>query len=280
MSRLLKFRGLMAPVFTGFNSKNQVNLERIEPFAKLLKSKGVNAVLVNGTSGEAMQMSTSERMKIAEKWREVCKKEDMIMMVQVGGCSFIDVMELTKHASSLEVDGILSLPELYFKPKSVAKAVEYFNEISNNCKQIPLYYYHIPVFSNVDLPMADLTALAKKEIPNFAGIKFSSGDIEKALPCLKNGQVFIGPNTILCGALALGFNSAIMTSLNVFPEPSVKMLKYFDEGQWDKAQEQQKILNDFIQASMRKYGDWLPAMKKSFNEQFKEMEMGDVRKPL
>ena len=280
MFRLLNFKGLMAPVFTGFNSKNQLNLDRIEPFAKLLKSKEVNAVLVNGTSGEAMQMSRDERMKVAERWREVCRKEDMIMMVQVGGTSFIDVMELTKHAASLEVDGILSLPELYFKPKSTLKAVEYLNEISKNCSNIPLYYYHIPVFSQVDLPMAELTSVAKKEISNFAGIKYSSGDLEKAIPCLKNGQVFIGSNTILVGALALGFNSAIMTSLNVYPEPSVKMMKYFSEGDWKKAQEQQFILNDFIQSSMKKYGEWLPSMKKSFNEQFKDIEMGEVRKPL
>lgn len=280
MSRLLNFKGLMAPVFTGFNSKNQVNLDRIEPFAKLLKSKGVNAVLVNGTSGEAMQMTKAERLKVAEKWKEVCDKEDMIMMVQVGGCSFIDVMEHTKHAASLGVDGILSLPELYFKPKSTKKAVEYLNEISINCSNIPLFYYHIPVFSQVDLPMAELTALAKKEITNFAGIKYSSGDLEKALPCLKNGQVFIGSNTILCGALALGFNSAIMTSLNVFPEPSVNMMKYFNDGDWKKAQEQQHILNEFIQSSMKKYGDWLPSMKKTFNDFFKDISMGEVRKPL
>jgi N-acetylneuraminate lyase len=280
MSRLLNFKGLMAPVFTGFNSKNQVNLDRIEPFAKLLKSKEVNAVLVNGTSGEAMQMSRDERMKVAEKWSEVCKKEDMIMMVQVGGCSFIDVMEHTKHAASLGVDGILSLPELYFKPKSTKKAVEYLNEISINCSNIPLYYYHIPVFSQVDLPMNELTAIAKKEIPNFAGIKYSSGDLEKALPCLNNGQVFIGSNTILCGALALGFNSAIMTSLNVNPDPAVKMMKYFNAGEWNKAQEQQRILNDFIQSCMKKYGEWLPSMKKTFNDKFIDMSMGEVRKPL
>lgn len=280
MSRLLNFKGLMAPVFTGFNSKNQVNLERIAPFARLLKSKGVTAVLVNGTSGEAMQMSRDERMRVAEKWSEVCKKEDMIMMVQVGGCAFIDVMEHTKHAASLGVDGILSLPELYFKPKSAKKAVEYLNEISSNCPTIPLYYYHIPVFSQVDLPMAELTAIAKKEISNFAGIKYSSGDLEKALPCLNNGQVFIGSNTILCGALALGFNSAIMTSLNVFPEPSVKMMKCFSDGKWHEAQEQQRILNDFIQSSMKKYGDWLPSMKKTFNDKFEDISMGEVRKPL
>lgn len=225
-------------------------------------------------------MSRDERMKVAEKWSEVCKKEDMIMMVQVGGCSFIDVMEHTKHAASLGVDGILSLPELYFKPKSTKKAVEYLNEISSNCSNIPLYYYHIPVFSQVDLPMAELTAMAKKEIPNFAGIKYSSGDLEKALPCLNNGQVLIGSNTILIGALALGFNSAIMTSLNVFPEPSVKMMKYFNSGEFYKAQEQQRVLNDFIQSSMKKYGDWLPSMKKTFNDRFNDISMGEVRKPL
>jgi len=178
-SKLPQYKGLVAPTFTPFNEKGQVNYELIEPYAKLLKSKGLSAFLVNGTTGEGMQMTVDERKKALEKWSEVCKKLDVLLMVQVSGCAMVDAIELTKHAASLKVDGVLCLPELYFKPKSIAQLVQYLKEISSHCSNIPFYYYHIPMLTQVDLPMATFMEQARKEIPNFTGIKYTSGDLEK-----------------------------------------------------------------------------------------------------
>lgn len=167
------------PTFTPFKEDGQVNYDMIEPYAELLKSKGLSAFLVNGTSGEGMTMSVVERKKALECWHKACKKLDVILMVQVAGCPFADTVELAKHAASLNVDGILCLPELYFKPKTIQKLVQYLKDISVHCSDIPLYYYHIPIYTQVDLPMASFMELARKEIPTFAGIKFSSGDMKK-----------------------------------------------------------------------------------------------------
>lgn len=282
MSKLLDFKGLMAPVFTPFDENHQVNYEVIEEYASLLKSKGISAVLVNGTSGEGMLMSVSERKKITEKWQETCKKFDILMMVQISGCPFVDAVELAKHAAELKVDGVLCLPELYFKPKTVAKLVNFLKDLSIYCPDIPLYYYHIPMFTQVDLPMAEFMELAKITIPNFAGIKYTSGDLEKGLPCLKHGQVFLGADTILIGALALGFDSAIMTTLNIIPEHSIKIVQHMASGKNVKeAQKLQKEINEFVQTSLfLGGGDWVTSMKKSFNNTFSNLSMGPVRKPL
>ena len=251
ISKFPEFKGLVAPTFTPFDENNQINFEAIEPYAKLLKSRGISAFLVNGTSGEGMLLSVEERKKVAEKWSEVCKKHDILMMVQIAGCPFVDVVELAKHAAELKVDGILCLPELYFKPKTVEKLVSYLKDISVHCPNIPLYYYHYPAMTFVDLPMPSFMELARREIPSFVGIKFTSGDLEKGLPCLKHGQVFVGPNTILVGALALGFTNAIMTSLNVNQEFSLKIMKLMDEGKVIEARVQQNLLNDFIEKVLR-----------------------------
>lgn len=250
--KLPQFKGIIAPVFTPFDDKNQVNYDVIESYAKLLKSKGLSAVLVNGTTGEGMSMTVVERKMVLEKWSDACKKLDMILMVQISGCPFADVIDLTQHATSLKVDGVLCLPELYFKPKTIQKLVQYLKDIAVYCPNVPLYCYHIPVNTQVDLPMASFMELARAEIPTFCGIKFSSGDLEKAMQCLKHGQVFIGPNTIFCGALALGFTNAIMTSLNVNPEVSLKILEFMRDGNLSEAQEQQNLLNRFVESVLQK----------------------------
>jgi N-acetylneuraminate lyase len=271
----------MAPVFTAFDANNQVVYDVVENYASFLKSKEISAVLVNGTSGEGMLMSVEERKKITEKWSEACKKHDILLMVQISGCPFVDAIELAKHAEGLKVDGVLCLPELYFKPKTVKKLVENLKDISSHCPSIPLYYYHIPMFTQVDLPMAEFMTLAKKEISTFAGIKYTSGDLEKALPCLNNGQVFLGADTILVGALALGFDSAIMTSLNIIPELSVQIMKHMKAGEIGKSRELQYKINEFVQVTLKLGGgDWVPSMKKAFNENIKNLPMGPARKPL
>lgn len=281
MSKLLQFKGLMAPVLTAFHENHQVNYEVIEAYASLLKSKGISAVLINGTSGEGMLMSVDERKKVTEKWIKACKKHEILTMVQIAGCPFVDTVELAKHANNLKVDGVLCLPELYFKPKTIAKLVSYVKDISVHCPDIPLYYYHIPMFTQVDLPMADFMELAKKEIPNFAGIKYTSGDLEKGILCLKHGQVFLGADTILVGALALGFDSAIMTSLNIIPEESIKIIQLMEAGKIKEAREHQRKINEFVQKALQAGGgDWVSSMKKAFNETLSNFSMGPVRKPL
>lgn len=251
-SKLPKFKGLMAPTFTPFDDKGQINYDLIEPYAEFLKSKGISAILVNGTSGEGMLLTVEERKKVTQKWFDVCKKLEVLLMVQISGCPFADAVELAQHAAKLNVDGVLCLPELYFKPKTVEKLVQYLKDIAVHCPKVPIYYYHIPMFTALDLPMATFMQLARKEIPSFTGIKFTSGDLEKGIQCLKHGQVFLGSDTILVGALALGFESAIMTSLNINPEISLKIIELMKKEKVAEARIQQNILNDFVASTLIK----------------------------
>lgn len=297
-SKLPQFEGLMAPTFTPFDQHNEVNYLLIDPYAKLLKSKGISAILVNGTSGEGTSLSVQERKKVTEVWAESCHKHDIAMMVQISGCPFVDAVNLAQHAAALKVDGVLCLPELYFKPKTPEKLVSYLKEIALHCPNIPLYYYHIPMFTQVDLPLDSFMELARKEIPSFVGLKYTSGDLEKGVQCLKHGQVWLGSDTILAGALTLGFTNAIMTSLNINPEISIEILKLIEAGKVTEARDQQNRLNVFVAQTLKNgkitaealhkvfdfkfagNGEWVPSMKKAFNDKFKEINLGETRKPF
>lgn len=81
-SKFNNFEGLVAPVFSPFKEDECVDYSIIETYAKLLKSKGIHAVLVNGTTGEGVSLSVDERKKITLKWSQVCKTLDMALMVR------------------------------------------------------------------------------------------------------------------------------------------------------------------------------------------------------
>lgn len=96
---------------------------------------------------------------------QACRKYNMGMMVQIGGCGIADVFELAKHAEQIAVDYVLCLPDIYFKPKTEADLVVYFEHVAKYCPTRPLYYYHIPRRSGVDCKSAD--SIACRFLPLF-----------------------------------------------------------------------------------------------------------------
>ncbi|XP_058833551.1 N-acetylneuraminate lyase B-like [Topomyia yanbarensis] len=275
------FKGLMAPVFTGYLGVKDktINYEIILPYAKHLKAKGVDAVLVNGTSGEGMLLSVEERKQVTEAWKKACTENKLIMMTQIGGAPYPDVVALAKHAEQIGVDSVLCLPELYFKPKSPEKLTEYLQNIASHCPTTPFFYYHIPMFTDVNVNMPSFLDMAENVIPNFRGIKYTSGELDQGSCCLKTGRtIFLGADSILCPAVAAGFDSFIMTTLNICPELSIKIIEDMRDGKVEEARKTQQQLNGKI-ADILQHGDWVSAMKKAFNESC-DLNLGKTRAPL
>ncbi|KAG5874039.1 N-acetylneuraminate lyase [Gonioctena quinquepunctata] len=196
----LTFRGLCAAAFTAFRNDMSLNLEIIPSYAKYLFDSGINAVLVNGSTGEGMSLSISERKAVAEEWVKAVKPTKQHVMIQVGGCLFPHVLELAKHAETIGADSILCLPELYYSPKTSKQLIRYLKHVGDAAPRTPLLYYHNPKMTGVDLNMRQFMDEAAKELPTFQGIKFTSIDLDGAASALKanNGQyaVFLGTNTV------------------------------------------------------------------------------------
>lgn len=97
-----------------------------------------------------MSMSVNERKSILDKWVIEAKRLHLTVMVQIGGTTTQDVLELAKHASEQNVDAVLCLPQLYIKPQTEVELVKYLSLVAGNCPQIPLFYYHIPKYTGVN----------------------------------------------------------------------------------------------------------------------------------
>lgn len=122
--------------------------------------------------------------------------------------------------------------------------------------------------------MPRLCDLAEKDIPTFGGIKFSNSDLNEGSACLKPGRkIFLGSNTVFCGALALGFDSAILVSLNVFPELAQEVYAAVRENRWKDAQAAQEQLTTRFNACGS-------ALRAEFNRINSDFDCGPSRKPL
>ncbi|GLV44665.1 hypothetical protein CBL_20576 [Carabus blaptoides fortunei] len=261
-----------------------VNLEIIPEYAKYLSKNGINGVLVNGTSGEGMSLNVTERKQLTEEWMKVCKETKQTLMVQVGGAPLPDVLELAAHAEKLNVDALLCLPELYFKPYSSEQLIEYFSLISKAAPNTPLLYYHIPAFTNVNINMPEFLTKADGIIDTLVGIKFTSTDLVEGAECIKvcRGKyaIFLGADQLLTAAYALGFDSAIATTFNIYPELGQQIRQSFNKEHTDlqAAQTAQTKLSAQVN-NITKHGTWVTTMKSAMNI-VSPINVGPVRAPL
>ncbi|XP_046421234.1 N-acetylneuraminate lyase-like [Neodiprion fabricii] len=278
------FRGYVAPVFTPFlnDSTRSLNLSFIPQYAQFLLERGIPGVLVNGSLGEGPSMNVEERKSVLEAWVRAVKSTKQHLMVQIGGGSLPDVLELAKHAEKLGVDSILCLPELYFKPKTPKQLVEYLRIVGQAAPRTPLLYYHVPMFSNVDINMVEFLEAVGNRIPSFVGMKFTSPNLSEATDAMhvndKEFAIFVATDQTLAGAFVLGHDSAIAGTLNVFGDQLVDIQKASKSGEWKKAQEIQKTVAKSI-AAVIQHGHFVETMKVAM-ALLTPFDMGPPRAPL
>ncbi|KAJ8925400.1 hypothetical protein NQ315_009232 [Exocentrus adspersus] len=276
------YRGLCAPVFTVFNKDLTVNVDVIPEYAKFLAGNGIKGVLVHGTSGEGMSMTVTERKSVVEEWAKIVKTTNQHLMVQVGGCPLPDVLELAKHAEQLGVDSLLCLPDLYFKPTNPADLISYLKIVGEAAPTTPLLYYHIPEWTGVRIDMADFLNQSVGKIPTFHGIKYTSNDLSGGAAALRANDgkyaVFLGADTLLAGAFTMGFDSAIATTLNIWPQYAVQILEAIKANKVEEAREIQNRLSAAC-SIVTKNGAWVPTMKAAMNLAT-PINVGHARPPL
>ncbi|XKL68312.1 hypothetical protein PGB90_003803 [Kerria lacca] len=277
----IKVTGLIAVTFTPFDDKNEVNLAEIKNYGKYLADRGVNGVLVNGTPGEGTCLTFEERKAVLEEWVNVAKITKLRVIVQIGGTNAKEVKELAAHAENLKVDGLLCLPDIFFKPKSVEVLVEYMKAISESAPKTPLLYYHIPFFTDVYLDMNKFLKIGGEAIPTLAGIEYCHFSLADAVSCVsvhdKKFTVYYGHDQILSAAFIEGFENVMIPALNYAPEMVCKILEHVKSGQNQEAVAIERKLTMLI-GMVLNTTTWLSGMKAA-TSMITGLNLGPVRLP-
>ncbi|XP_050318759.1 N-acetylneuraminate lyase B-like [Bactrocera neohumeralis] len=273
--KFFDFKGLMAPVFTAFKNNEEQSLEvqHIDRYAEWLKSNRISGVLVNGMSGEGPALGLSERMRNAEAWWEAAQKYELVMFLQVGGAPLPDVLVMADHAHDLGVHAVLCLPELFYKPTTIEQLVSYMRLVARRCAALPFFYYHLPLSTGVYLNMRDFCKLAEETIPNFYGIHFASNDLDDGEACLREGRVIIlGNSRLLACGLLVGFESALMTVLNIRPDLGWAIWNAMLNNNLETARDTQMLLNNKISYYMGRSNEhgYIEAMKQWFDDEVRQ----------
>jgi N-acetylneuraminate lyase len=253
-----KLTGLVAAPFTPMDPSGEVMYDRIPDYYDFLVRNRCSGAFINGSTGEGVSLTIDERKHIAEAWT-ACKKSDPGLRVinLVGGTSWRECATMARHSAQVGIDAVAVLAPYYFKPAGAAELAHFVTLVGREVPDTPLYFYHIPVLSGVNIPMISLIQHLAPMLPNFAGIKYTHEDFMDYQSCLNfdNGRFDLlwGRDENMLAALALGAQGAVGSTYNYAAPLYHQLIEAFDAGNLPLARQLQQRSIDMIRL-LGKYG--------------------------
>ena len=275
-----KLGGIYSPVLTPFKADLSPDAQAFVRHCRWLLASEVG-LAVFGTNSEANSLSVAERRQLLAALLEAGLPAARLMP-GTGCCSLMDTVELTRHATTAGVGGVLMLPPFYYKGVSDDGLFRHYAEVIERVgdSRLRIYLYHIPPVAQVPITFKLIERLLKAYPTAIAGIKDSSGDWSNTEGMLKNFQpegfdVFAGSEVFLLKTLRGGGAGCITATGNVNPAPMVALFKSW---QGPGADAQQAAL-DATRALFQKYA-MIPAMKAAAAHYGRLPSFRTVRPPL
>jgi 4-hydroxy-tetrahydrodipicolinate synthase len=224
------FSGVGVALVTIFDSAGEVDVSATAGLAKDLVDRGMRAVLVAGTTGEAGKLTSAERVTLIEAIRAALPA-DVPVLAGTGAPAADEAVALTEAAVAAGADAVLAYPPpgcgtdpASTSPASTSPAGgadvdpvalgAFFGALAAAAGGRPVLAYHIPWVSAPGVPVDQLAGLP------IVGVKDSSGNPDRLLDELAHyeGATYVGSSALLALAGPMGGAGAILAIANVEPE--------------------------------------------------------------
>ncbi|MHC2068246.1 dihydrodipicolinate synthase family protein [Bremerella sp. T1] len=258
----LQLEGLVAATFAPLSAEGELNLDAIGPMVDALVDANIAGLYVNGSTGEGVSLTGSERRQSAEEFVQAAGGR-LPVIVQVGHTSVREAQQLAEHAASVGADAISATPPTYFKPATIGLLLDSLREIMRGAPSLPFYYYHIPRITGVDFDLHQLLTQASEELPQLNGVKYTAQSIHEFQACRAHFadqfDLLYGCDEMLLSGLAAGANGAVGSTYNFAPGLYRRLIEAYRQGENEAAQELQLRSVEMVQAFVRYPA--LPAQK-------------------
>lgn len=222
------FKGCGTAIVTPFN-ENGVNFDEFKKLIEFQIANKADSIIVCGTTGESSTMTLEERKQTIKFAVEVANKRIPVIAGTGGNCTS-SVIEFTKWAESIGVDGALIVTPYYNKTTQEG-LIAHYTAIANQTN-LPIILYSVPSRTGVNITPA--TCLKLSEISNIVAIKEASGNLsqiaEIANLCGDNLHIYSGNDDQITSILAVGGIGVISVLSNIAPEFVHNIVENFESG--------------------------------------------------
>lgn len=269
------YRGIFVALNSGYDHDGNISPSAIKKNTRFLADKGVQGLYVGGSSGEGFLQTLDERKQVLEAVMEEVGGE-LTVIAQVGAIATRDSVELAKHANSLNVDAISSVPPFYYKVSDAAVEKHWLTIIHST--PLPFIIYHIPATTGFQLSMDLFRKMAAYD--QVAGLKITTASTYELQQFKRFGgegfTVFNGPDEQYLAGRIMGADAGIGGTYGIMPELFVNIEKAYVKGEIAEAQKWQFAVNEILSdlLSLPVYGAIKEILK------LRGLDCGGTRMPL
>ena len=274
-------KGLIAPILSPFNDDLSFNQDLYNALAAELLATGCSGLAPFGTTGEALSVSSAERMAALEGL-VASGIDPRVIIPGTGLCNLPESIALSRHAVELGCAGVMTLPPFYFKGMGDYGYFDYFEKLIDGVDHpdLKIYLYHIPQVSGVGLSI-DLVKRLRAAYPEIiVGIKDSSGNWENTARLLEIDGLIVYPGAELpvIDAIRLGGPGCISATANLNGTDIARVIDLCHDGKWQDAE----AAHEAVKAVRLLFQDYapIPAQKALLAKRTGDARWNNLRPPF
>ncbi|MGC4942774.1 4-hydroxy-tetrahydrodipicolinate synthase [Kribbella sp. DT2] len=195
------FGRLTTAMITPFRPDGSLDVEAAQKVAGYLADQGNDALIVNGTTGEAPTTSDAEKDQLVRAVVEAVGDRAQVI-AGVGTNDTAHTIELAKAAEAAGAHGLLVVTPYYNKPPQEGLKA-HFTAVAD-ATGLPNLLYDIPGRAGVEVKTETLIALA--DHPRIVAVKDAKGDVAAATKVLANTDLayYCGADELNLAWLSIG----------------------------------------------------------------------------
>jgi 4-hydroxy-tetrahydrodipicolinate synthase len=213
---------------TPFGAAGELDLEgAAELAAYLVDEQGNDALVVNGTTGEAPTTSDAEKADLVRTVADAVGDRAAVV-AGVGTFDTAHSIHLAEQAAKSGADGLLLVTPYYSKPPQ-AGLLRHFRAVADTTG-LPVLLYDIPGRTGTAIATDTLLALAEHE--RIVGVKDAKGDLaESARVIAATGLAYYcGEDALTLPLLAVGGVGVVGTSTHFSGMGTKRMIAAYESG--------------------------------------------------
>lgn len=259
-------KGIFSALLTPFDESGRVKTELAGELVDFYVKQRAKGIYLMGYTGEGMSMNVSQR-KAWAKAVVPCAKGKLEAIIHVGYSKDPKTgIELAKHAGEIGADAVSSVG--LSDEASLEENAAYFKAISDVSK-LPFYVYWNSFGGNLNggirLDPKDLVAELKRQVPTFAGFKFTDSNlyyVNRIKQYDPDVVVMTGVDQMCVAGRLMGADGAIGALQAVTCEHFSVMWDKLHEGKIKEAMELQNTANHIYEAlDEPEIGGLIPGLK-------------------
>ncbi|MCQ2079030.1 MAG: 4-hydroxy-tetrahydrodipicolinate synthase [archaeon] len=229
------FSGIGTALVTPMNRDGSVDEEALRRLVDFQEENGVDMLLPCGSTGEAATLSSEEHLKVIKIVVDQAKKAKVI--AGAGSNCTREAVELSSKAADYGADGLLSISPYYVKPTQEGIYRHY--EAIAKAADLPIIIYNVPGRTGSNITAE--TEIRMASIPNIAGVKEASGNIEQIQAILakrpEGFTVLSGDDSMTYDVMCSGGHGVFSVVSNCLPKQCSEMVHCLQNGNRDRARE-------------------------------------------